>query len=194
MPSNLKNIRLRIEYDGSEFAGWQRQRTRPTIQSTIEAVLSRVHEKPIVIWGSGRTDSGVHAKAQVATFWSDFDLAPEKWANVLNYSLPKSIRILESQEAPASFNPQKNILSKVYEYRVLNRMQNSALDLRTYFMPRRVDWNKVREALPYFEGKKDYKAFQGAKSTVKTSVRTVHKFELLDEGDGFYRFRVVYFW
>lgn len=191
IPAGKKNIRLRIEYDGSEFAGWQRQQNRPTIQAHLEDILEKVHGRRVVVYGSGRTDSGVHAKGQVATFWSDFALEPHKWALVLNYSLPPAIRVLESTEAPREFNPQKNIVSKVYEYRILNRPQNSALDQRTYFIPRAIDWSRVRTALPYFEGEKDFKAFQGAKASVKTTIRRVDKFELFDEGEGFYRFRVT---
>ncbi|MGE3758737.1 MAG: tRNA pseudouridine(38-40) synthase TruA, partial [Pseudobdellovibrionaceae bacterium] len=191
MVTTNKNIFLRIEYDGSDFAGWQRQAKLPTIQAVIEDILTEVHDHRVVVYGSGRTDSGVHAKGQIATFWSDFDLLPEKWASVLNFSLPKSVRVLESREVPKEFNPQKNIVAKVYEYRVLNRAQNSALDLRTFFMPRKIDWDRVREALPYFEGEKDFKASQGAKSSVKSTLRRVDKFDLVDEGEGFYRFRVV---
>lgn len=185
------NVRLDIEYDGSEFHGWQRQLSGPTIQALIEDILSDVLNRKIFVYGASRTDSGVHARGQVANFHDESGrLSPTQWRSILNYRLPRTIRILDSGEAPATFHAQKNALAKCYEYRVLNRSYASALDRRVYFHPRPIDWNRVRRALPYFIGKKDFQSFQGAKSTVLTTVRSVHRFDLEEEYPGLYCFKV----
>lgn len=185
------NIRLLIEYDGSAYCGWQRQANGLTIQEVIEECLAKIHGRRTVIYGASRTDSGVHARGQVACFDTDSDLAPHRWEQVLNYHLPRDIRVRESREAAADFHPQKKCTGKEYEYVVLNRSMASALDARAYFVPSRIDWGRVREALPQFVGTHDFKAFQGAKATVQSTVRTVTRFDLFEKGDGFYALRVT---
>lgn len=185
-----KNIRLKIEYDGSEFCGWQRQGDLPTIQSFIEDSLQRFMGQKVSLYGASRTDSGVHARGQVANFWGDSRFEGERWGKVLNSMLPRSIRILESEEVPDVFHSQKYALSKVYEYRLLNRRCASALDKTTFFYPRPLKWEKIRESLPHFVGTHDFAAFQGAKAEVKTTVRTIYRFDLFEEPGGLYLFQI----
>lgn len=184
------NIRLIIEYDGTDLSGWQRQPHKPTVQEHIEAILARVTRKRVILVGSGRTDSGVHACAQVANFETDYDAPAEKWAAILNDALPASIRILESVEVPATFHAQKNAKRKTYEYRILNRSVASALERKVYFFPRRVDWDRVESCLPHFVGTKDFASFQGARPNSKTTVRTVLRFDLYRGGGGLYLLRI----
>jgi len=184
------NVRLRIEYDGTDFQGWQRQLNRPTIQALIEDNLTEVLGERTIIYGASRTDSGVHAQGQVAHFYTQGKYAPTQWREILNWRLPKSVRILESAEVPFAFHSQRDALDKIYDYRVMNREVASALDRRVLFYPKPLDWDAMRLALPHFEGTKDFKAFQGAKAERKTTVRTVHSFELFEDAPGLYRFRV----
>jgi tRNA pseudouridine38-40 synthase len=184
------NIRILIEYDGSDFCGWQRQLTGPSIQSEIEDTLERVTGHKTVVYGSSRTDSGVHAMGQVALFTPKKAMPPAQWALVLNYYLPKAIRVLESREAAPGFHPQKDAVEKEYEYVVLNRSTHSSLNPRVYFLPKKIDWALVESALPLLTGTHDFKAFQGAKAEVKTTVRTITDFRLFDRGNGFFAFRV----
>lgn len=186
----MENIRLDIEYDGSGFAGWQRQPASPTVQATLEDLLQKLTGTRTIVYGASRTDSGVHARGQVATFFTEYSLPAEKWAPMLNFHLPKSVRIVRSASVPRSFSAQKQAISKIYEYRVLNRATQSALDTRVYFYPRPLDWDAIRRSLPEFVGEKDFKPFQGAKAEVKTTVRTILSFELLEEGDGLHCFRI----
>jgi tRNA pseudouridine38-40 synthase len=186
----LKNIRLLIEYDGTEYHGWQRQASSPTIQATLEDILSKITNKKVILYGASRTDSGVHAMGQVANFYTDYPLEEKKWRLVLNDHLPPAIRVLESQEKPSSFHSQKHAKGKEYRYRVLNRYFSSALERKVYFLPKPVKWEKVRAALPLFVGEKDFKAFQGAKADRLTTVRTITSCELIEEGDGFYSFKI----
>lgn len=187
----MRNVRLHIEYDGTDFFGWQRQQGKPTIQQLIEDNLSAVLGKRTVVYGASRTDSGVHAKGQVANFYTDCEsIAGEQWSYVLNFRLPRTIRVQRSAEVPLAFHSQKDALDKIYEYRVLNRAMASALDRRVYFYPGTLDWEEMRRSLPLFVGTHDFKAFQGAKSTVLTTTRTIHYIELFDEGHGLYRFEI----
>lgn len=184
------NIRLILEYDGTDFHGWQRQGDLPTIQKLIEETLTGIVGKPVTVYGSSRTDSGVHARGQVVTFYADGPVPSDRWHLALNKILPPTVRAVSSTEMPEKFFSQRGSTSKIYEYRVLNRSFASALDRRVYFFPRPLDWARMREVLPLFVGRKDFRAFQGAKATVKTTVREVMRFELFDEGNGYHRFEV----
>lgn len=170
------NIRLDIEYDGEAFHGWQRQRGVPTIQATIEDMISQIVGQKTVIYGAGRTDSGVHAQGQVANFSADGPIPPERWCLALNTKLPPQIRILRSEQVPDNFHAQRSATSKLYEYRILNRSYSSALDRRLYFWPHALSWDKMLEALEAFVGEKDFSAFQSGKSTVRSTIRTIHRF------------------
>ena len=138
----MRNIRLHIEYDGLDFLGWQRQPDGPTIQAQLEDCLEKVLGRKTIVYGSSRTDSGVHARGQVANFYVDESVAigPERWCHVLNFNLPRTIRVWHSSEAPSSFHSQKRVSSKVYEYRLLSRPVASALDRSTLFYPRPLNW------------------------------------------------------
>lgn len=186
----MRNVRLQIEYDGTDFQGWQRQLDRPTIQAFIEDNLAEVLGRRTVIYGASRTDSGVHARGQVANFYTDGKITPAQWRSVLNFRLPKTIRILESSEMPLAFHAQRDALDKVYEYRILNRPVSSALDRRVLFYPKPLDWAAMRATLPHFVGTKDFRSFQGAKAERKTTVRTIHSFDLFEDAPGLYRFRI----
>jgi tRNA pseudouridine38-40 synthase len=174
------NIRIDIEYDGTQYCGWQKQGARPTIQGYVEDCLQRVVGDRVILYGAGRTDSGVHAKSQVANFYVTSKIAPEKWANVLNAMLPGDIRILRSREMPPEFHAQKKAIGKIYEYHILNRMHSSALDRRVYFCPFYIDWDKIKQVLPHFVGRKNFSAFQSKGTERKTTIRTIHSFELLE--------------
>jgi tRNA pseudouridine38-40 synthase len=190
LPYGRKNIFLEIEYDGSPFFGWQRQTNVPTVQGTIEETLSKVMGRKVVIYGASRTDTGVHALGQGANFWGDSRFEEHQWRLVLNSQLPQSIRIVRSKVVPDSFHAQRFAISKIYQYRVLNRDYGSALDRTVFFYHRKLDWEKIRKCLPYFLGEHDFAAFQGAKATVKSTVRTIHRFELEAQASGLHIFTV----
>lgn len=183
-------IKLLIEYDGAAYVGWQRQPTGPTIQSVVEDTLAQVQGCKTTLYGSSRTDSGVHARGQVAIFDARKDIEPWRWAFILNDHMPRDIRVLLSEEAAPGFHPQKDAVAKEYEYVILNRTQPAALDRRVYFIPRPLHWGRIREAIPQLIGTHDFIAFQGAKAELKSTVRTITHFHLIDKGDGFYAFRV----
>jgi tRNA pseudouridine38-40 synthase len=193
--SCTKNIRLVVEYDGEDFCGWQRQASDPSIQATLEDILTKIHCKKIIVVGAGRTDSGVHAEGQVAHFHTDREYEPSLWRAILNSDLPPTIRIRSSELVPQKFHAQKDARSKLYVYRILNRSYASALDRRVLLYPFELDWNAIKKACKNFEGTHDFKAFQAAGASVKTTIRTLyrcevvkadeHLYEIEFEGDGF---------
>ncbi|MCR4735663.1 MAG: tRNA pseudouridine(38-40) synthase TruA [Treponema sp.] len=119
----MRNILLKISYDGSDFCGWQRQddvkgqEAQRTVQGEIEKALFKMHKEKINLYGSGRTDSGVHAYGQAANFYSPLKSIPaQNYVRALNAFLPLDIRILEAKEVPEDFNSRKNATSRVYRY------------------------------------------------------------------------------
>ena len=185
------NVRLLIEYDGTDFAGWQKQPHKETIQGAIEAVLKKITRKKISIYGAGRTDSGVHALGQVCNFTTDDPRPVDEWRRILNFHLPYSIRILESAYVPEKFHSQKSATVKTYEYRIVNGPVASALHRNTTLhFPRPVDWDLVRIAAKDLIGTHDFRSFQGARATVKSTTRTIYSLEIIDKGLGLYGIRV----
>lgn len=114
----MRNLKLILSYDGSEFAGWQVQPGRATVQGTLASAIGRLSGENVLPQGSGRTDAGVHALAQVATFATASRIPIENWALALNDILPPSVRVLEVSEAPPDFHARKSALAKTYRYRI----------------------------------------------------------------------------
>ena len=119
----MRNILLSVSYDGTDFCGWQRQddvnggEAQRTVQGELEKALTKMHKTPINVYGSGRTDSGVHALAQAANFYSPIDSIPaENYVRALNAFLPEDIRILKAIDVPEDFNSRKSATSRVYRY------------------------------------------------------------------------------
>ena len=114
----VRDLRLILAYDGTDFAGWQVQPGRATIQGTLASAIGRLTGENVLPQGSGRTDAGVHALAQVASFRSASTIPTENWAAALNHILPPSIRVLEVTEAAPDFHPRKSAQAKTYRYRI----------------------------------------------------------------------------
>lgn len=132
-----RNILLTISYDGTDFCGWQRQDTKEgkeaerTVQGEIEKALAKVHKQPVILYGSGRTDSGVHAYGQAANFESPIQsIPPQNYVNALNAFLSQDVRILESKEVPADFNARFSATSRVYRYFIAFGKANPASSTR----------------------------------------------------------------
>jgi len=172
----MKNIKIVIEYDGTDYHGWQCQANLPTVQKTIEDALRQITGENVKITGSGRTDAGVHAMGQVASFLTETQLDSETLRKALNSTLPRDISIIKALEVPDGFHAQFSSRSKVYEYRILNRPHPPALQRnRVWHIPEKLDTGKMKEAAAYLEGKHDFAVFATANITVKTTVRTVKR-------------------
>lgn len=156
----MRNIMLVIEYDGTNYLGWQKQPQGPTIQDTLERTLERITGEKVAVIGSGRTDSGVHALGQVANFKTESRLTPLQFQRALNSLLPKDIVIVGAREVEPGFHAQFDAKSKVYVYRILNRPYPSALErFRVWFVPHPLDLEEMKEAFELFRGEHDFRAF-----------------------------------
>lgn len=170
----MKNIRLVIEYDGTDYCGWQIQPNGITVQQCINDALSRLEGKAINVTGAGRTDSGVHALGQTANFITQSNIPPEKYRDALNSLLPDSIRVNYSEEVPFSFNARFSAKKKTYKYTVRNSHSASAIGCRyEYHFPGSLDIESMRRACEYYTGEHDFAAFMASGSSVKDTVRTV---------------------
>jgi len=179
----LKRILLSVEYDGTAYAGWQRQMNGLAVQQVLEEVLSSACAHPVTVTGSSRTDAGVHARMQMVHFDTACSIPPEKFPFVLNNLLPPDIRVQAAREVPPDFHARFLTSGKTYTYRMLNSRHGSALLRNTHWhVPVPLDLPPMRKALESLPGTHDFAAFQAAGGTARTTVRTVDRAELLDDG------------
>lgn len=181
----MRNIKLTLEYDGSRFFGFQRQKRKPTIQAALEEALTKLLNRPTKIAAAaGRTDSGVHAEAQAVNFKTDSNLPLEKIQRGLNALLPKEIAVKMAEEARPDFHARYGARWKTYEYRVHHsKIRSPLLNGRVYQYPHPLDLKRMRRSARELVGRHDFKAFQATGSSAKTSVRSVRRLEILRKGD-----------
>lgn len=176
----MRNIKLVIEYDGTNYAGWQKQKnTRRTIQETIESVLTKILQKKINLISSGRTDAGVHAFGQTANFNTISKISAENIRKALNSLLPEDISISDARDVSLSFHARFSAKSKTYRYLILNQDYPSAL-LRNYthYFSHKLDLNKMRRAAKILLGRHDFAAFCASGSSVIGTTRTIKKISI----------------
>lgn len=172
----MQNIKITIEYDGTNFSGWQKQNKKRTVQEEIEKVLSLLYRSNIILKGSGRTDSGVHAIAQVANYIASDKYENSKLLNALNANLPQDIIIKDLEKVNKDFDALKNAKIKHYRYVINNSKYGSALNKnKEYHYKYNLDIDLMCVAAHDLEGEHDYKAFMSAGSTVKNTVKTIYK-------------------
>lgn len=170
-----RNIKLVIEYDGSEYCGWQRQNDRPTIQGTLEESVFQLTGERVTVHGAGRTDSGVHARGQVANFRTASKIPAASFARALNSCMPRDIVIIESCEVPQDFHAQFCAKTKAYTYHILCRSARPALEHRyVHWLIREPDVERMKKGAVYLVGKHDFTSFEAANSPRHSNVRTVH--------------------
>lgn len=178
-----RNFKLVIEYDGTGYKGWQRQKCVPTVQGTIEAAIAKMTAKSVTLHGSGRTDAGVHARNQVANFLVDTKLTSETLRKGLNSLTPEDIVIKDCQVVPESFHAQFDATSKVYHYVVLNRPTPVAISRQYAWHVRKpLDLRAVEIAIDTLKGRHDFAAFEGVGSPRTHTVRTVMDAAILKQG------------
>lgn len=175
----MKRIMLEIAYDGTNYCGWQIQPNGITIEEVINKKLSELLQENITVIGASRTDSGVHALANVAVFDTETKIPGEKIKFALNQRLPNDIRIQTSKEVSMDFHPRKCNSRKTYEYFILNRRMDMPLNrLYSYFVYMPLDFHKMKTAASYLVGTHDFISFCSAGSQVIDTVRTVHVLDL----------------
>ena len=193
----MRNIKLTLEYDGTNYNGWQIQACpaesgvpgQKSIQGEIKKARQKILKEKITLFGSGRTDSGVHALAQVANFKTKSLWPLIKIQKALNANLPDDISIVKIEEVPLNFHAQFNAKSKVYRYTILNREAKPAL-LKNFclFYRRKLNVVLMKKEAAVLVGRKDFKSFQATppqeeKSKNKSTIRTIKRLGVKEKGD-----------
>ncbi len=180
----MRNFKLLLAYDGSRYKGWQRLGNgENTIQAKIEAVLSKMLDRPVEVTGSGRTDAGVHALRQFANFHADTDLSCEYILHYLRSYLPEDIGVISVEEADPRFHSRLHAVKKVYRYRIW-RSEEPCVFQRKYVwtMTEPLDLAAMNEAAEHLVGTHDFRSFCSNKHMKKSSVRRLDSIEIREEG------------
>ena len=178
------NYKLLIQYDGTDFHGWQSQNELRTVQGELERALSLIEGKSVVVFGSGRTDAGVHAEGQVASVEIEREISPRKLRAAINGNVGRDVRVLEAQEVDSEFHARYSALGKTYVYRVVNAPVMSPFWSRyAHHEARALDLAKMQEAAELFLGRHDWTAFSAAQSDVEDRVRTITNVEIAERLD-----------
>lgn len=173
-----KNILLTLEYDGTDWHGWQVQQNAATIQGSLEAALAKITNESIRVTGASRTDAGVHAKGQTCNFYTTSRIATERIPYALNANLPASIVVLTAAEVELEFHARYQALGKRYVYEIANSPMPPALRRHfCYHVARPLDIVAMQQAASLLQGKHDFRSFQAAGSSVASTVR--HLWQLL---------------
>ena len=180
----MKNIALRLRYDGSRYHGWQVQKNAITVAQTMEEALAKACGERVKLTGCGRTDAGVHALRYCANFHSDCTVPVDRMPLALNSRLPDDIAVVDAVEVPDDFNAIGSCVKKEYVYKILNsRIPDPFLADRVCFYPQRLDISLMQAAARAFEGTHDFKAVRSEGTQTKTTVRTVYWCRAEKDGD-----------
>ena len=180
----MKNIALRLRYDGSRYHGWQVQKNAVTVAQTMEEALAKVCGERVKLTGCGRTDAGVHALRYCANFHSDCTVPVDRMPLAVNSRLPDDIAVVDAVEVPDDFNAIGSCVKKEYVYKILNsRIPDPFLADRVCFYPQRLDISLMQAAARAFEGTHDFKAVRSEGTQTKTTVRTVYWCRAEKDGD-----------
>lgn len=183
----MRNIKIVIEYDGKDFKGWQKQPNRLNIQGEIEQAIEKVCGEKVDLIGSGRTDAGVNALAQVANFKTSGNIPVDKIPYALNSQLKKSIRIISAQEVEESFHSRYACKKKTYRYTINNTEQGTAIfrNMECHYS-NKLDEGEMNKAIQYFIGEHDFKAFKASGTSSKSSVRIIYEAKVWREDNRVY--------
>lgn len=181
----MKNIKMTIEYDGGRYLGWQRlSDSDKTIQGKIENILTNMTGTKVEIIGSGRTDSGTHAKKQIANFKTASNMDFSAMLDYLNRYLPQDIVVKKLEEVPERFHARYNAVGKTYSYRIWNNVIPSAFERNYSFQyPEKLDIDKMNEACEKLIGTHDFIGFSSLKKSKKSTVRTIDEIKIQREGN-----------
>lgn len=180
----MRNIKLIIEYDGTNYSGWQIQNNAISIQEQVQLAIEKATGEKLEVIGSSRTDAGVHAIGYVANFKTESNIPADKFKDALNTKLPRDIVILKSEEVELDFHARYNSKGKTYCYTIINRRDPVAIG-RDYVYQNKYPLNieNMKSACKYFIGTNDFSAFKNLGSSVKTSIRTITELKVEEDGN-----------
>lgn len=180
----MRTIKLTLEYDGTDFVGWQRQQSGRSVQAVVEDAVLALTQTPARVVGAGRTDAGVHALGQVAHFRTESLIPPERIATGLNALLPRDVSVRSAQDAQVSFHARYDARFRVYRFLILRRASPSAVlgrYVHHFWAP--LDLGRMREALALMEGTHNFTAFRALGTITRTAQCTLAYTNLALEGD-----------
>ena len=180
----MTTFKLVLEYDGTQYAGWQRQLNAPTIQAAVEEALAAIAQTRLTIIGAGRTDAGVHAFGQVASFRTDRGLSQREWLRALNAHLPADISALSVKAVPDHFHARYSANGKLYEYHLMNRSERAPLlRERAWMLYKPLDFAAMTEAAAYLTGSHDFSSFETAPTDNENPQCRLQQADLRRQGD-----------
>jgi len=178
-----RNVKLTVEYDGTNYHGWQRQPNAATIQQALEEGIEQIVGHPVTLHASGRTDAGVHALGQVASFRTHSTIPAEQLHHAINSAIPQDIAVIRAEDVPDDFHARYWAKSKTYRYRIVCRPVRPTVGARyVHWLRRELDAERMRAAAAHFVGKHDFAAFE-TESSGGDTVRTVPRFDIERDGD-----------
>ena len=177
-----KNIKLTLEYDGTDYHGWQEQKDLPTIQGCLRQSIRELTGEKIIVWGSGRTDAGVHANGQVANFFTESEIPDHAFAKALNTILPPDIVIKKSRQVADEFHAQFSAKTKAYSYRIVQQQVRPVIERKyVYWVWRPLALDRMKTCCRYLIGTHDFSSFEAADSPRKSNIRTVNYIDITEE-------------
>lgn len=180
----MKRIFLRVAYDGTDFVGWQIQNEGRTVEGELNKAINALTGETIEVIGASRTDSGVHAKGNVAVFDTESTVPADRFMYALNSLLPEDISVVESKEVAADFHPRHCSSIKTYEYRIFVSRINDPLKRRyAYRFPTELNVERMDEAAKYLIGEHDFKSFCCVRTQAETTVRKIYSADVFHDGD-----------
>jgi tRNA pseudouridine38-40 synthase len=177
----MRQIKLTLQYDGTNYSGWQVQKKGATIQGLLEKALFTITGEKTRVTGAARTDAGVHALQQVAAFSTESLLEPHIFNKALNGNLPPDIRVINAEECRDDFHPRYDATNKTYSYIIYRTGAYSVfLERYSWSMPCKLNCDPMREAAGYIIGEHDFSCFRASGCSSKHQVRTIHSIEITE--------------
>lgn len=188
----MKRVRLVVAYDGTNYHGWQIQPGKITIESELNQALTSLLGEPIQVIGASRTDSGVHARENVAVFDTEHRMPADRICLALNQRLPADIRVQSSEMVASDWHPRKHRCIKTYEYRIMNRrIEIPTQRFYAHFCYIRLDLDRMRKAAGILTGEHDFKSFCSVRTQVTDTVRTIYNIHLERNDEDVITIRVI---
>lgn len=180
----MRNIKLIVEYDGTDFSGWQRQPRDRTVEGELEKAIGKLTGEKIHLIGAGRTDGGVHASGQVVNFYTMSIMPADRFKHALRFMVPRDISIRESMEVPDSFHSRFDAKGKIYRYKLYNgRLPQALIRRYSFYFPFRLNEDKLLTACHSYVGQHDFSSFMARGANDHEVHKKIFRFDVEREGD-----------
>lgn len=180
----MRNILLTIEYDGKNYVGWQMQNNGISVEEKVKIAIEKLVKEEVKLYGSGRTDSGVHALGQAASFYTNSNISADKLPYGINSFLPEDIRVIKAEEKEKDFHARYSAKGKEYVYLIYNRsIMNPIYEGRASHVFYKLDLDKMKRASKDLIGIHDFAGFMGSGSSVKSTVREIYDIDIIKDND-----------